>query len=129
MKDFNRSDRVAEQIKRELAHLIRTESRDPRFESLTITAVKVSRDLSRARVYLTSVKGEAASLDAVEAINKAANYFRFELKSRLLLRSIPQLQFLYDESIERGSRLTSLIEETVAKDVAQAAAETKNDPE
>ncbi len=127
MPEFNRSDRVAEQLKRELAQLIRYESRDPRFQSFTITATRVSRDLSKAKIYLTSPDGESGSADAVVAINKASNYFRFELKSRLMLRSIPQLQFLYDESVERGSRMTSLIESTVAKDKAQAAAEHKDD--
>ena len=107
--------------------MIRHESRDPRFHSFTITAARVTRDLSKAKVYLTSPDGESGSIDAVAAINKAANYFRFELKSRLLLRSIPQLQFLYDESIERGSRMTSLIESTVAKDKAHASPEPQDD--
>ncbi len=127
MKDFNRSDRVAEQLKRELANLIRNESRDPRFASFTITAVRVARDLSRAKIYLTSINGENNSADAVKAINKAANFFRHELKSRLLLRVIPQLHFVYDESIERASYMTNLIEKTVADDVAHASTELEKD--
>jgi len=123
VKDFNRSDRVAEQLKRELANLILNESRDPRFASFTITAVRVTRDLSRAKIYVTSVNGEDESAAAIKVINKAANYFRHELKSRLLLRVIPQLHFVYDESIERGSHLTTLIEKAVADDVAHAPAE------
>ncbi len=133
MKDFNRSDRVAEQLKRELANLIRNESRDPRFTSFTITAVHVTRDLSQGKIYLTSVNGEDKSADAVKAINKAANYFKHELKSRLLLRVIPQLHFVYDESIERASHITTLIEKTVADDETKAQPEDRpkpnNDPE
>ncbi|PCH62793.1 MAG: ribosome-binding factor A [Gammaproteobacteria bacterium] len=127
MKDFNRNDRVAEQLKRELSNLIRNESRDPRFASFTITAVRVTRDLIQAKIYLTSVNGEDESGPAVKAINKAANYFKHELKSRLLLRVIPQLHFVYDESIERASHMTTLIEETVANDVAKAQVESDVD--
>ncbi len=127
MKDFNRSDRVAEQLKRELSQLIRHESRDPRFQSFTVTAVRVSRDLSKSKVFLTSPEGEQESTEAVLAINKAANYFRYELKSRLLLRSIPQLEFLYDESVERGSRMTSLIEDTLAKDRARSTSSDEDE--
>lgn len=127
MKDFNRSDRVAEQLKRELANLIHNESRDPRFASFTITAVRMTRDLSHAKVYLTSVDGEQSSAGAVTAINKASNYFKHELKSRLLLRVIPQLHFVYDESIERASHMTNLIEKTIADDMAKAPADTESD--
>jgi len=129
VKDFNRSDRVAEQLKRELSNLIHNESRDPRFASFTITAVRMTRDLSHAKVYLTSIDGEDSSVGAVKAINKAANYFKHELKSRLLLRVIPQLHFVYDESIERASNMTNLIEKTVADDIAKAVPDAESETE
>lgn len=116
VKEHNRSDRVAEQLRRELALLIQTESGDPRFKSFTVSSVRVSRDLTQARVYLTSSQGAKASAEGLAAINKAANYFRFLLKDRMLLRIIPQLRFVYDESVDRGARLSALIDKVIRED-------------
>lgn len=115
-KEFSRTARVGSQMRRDLAELIRDRVRDPRLGMVTIQAVQVSRDLSHARVYYTLL-GEAAARKENQAIlDRSAAFLRGELGRRLRLRVVPQLQFVYDESVERGEYLDSLIESTMASD-------------
>ncbi len=125
-RDYQRSDRVADQIQRELAGLIRDALKDPRVPALTtISQVQVSRDLSLARVYVTiigSQPGEARDA-AVAALNRAAGFLRSRLAGQLSLRSVPQLRFAYDEVIERGNRLDDLIDEALRADRGESGAD------
>lgn len=107
-----RRARIADQIQRELAELIRTELRDPRIGMVTLTGVEVSRDQSHAKVFFT-VLPDAAAREASEGLARAAGYLRSCLAHRLTTRSVPELHFHYDDSVERGVRLTRLIEEAV----------------
>ena len=116
-RDFPRTRRVADQIQRELATLIRDEIRDPRVGSVTVSEVEVTRDMAHARVYMT-VLGAAAdeSETAAEVLNGAAGYLRRELGRRMKLRTVPALHFFHDTSFDRGAELTRLIDEAVADD-------------
>lgn len=115
-RDFPRTRRVGEQMQRELAALIRDEVKDPRVGMVTVLAVEVTRDLAHAKVFVT-VLGDAEARDAsLAALNKAAGFLRHELGQRMLTRTVPQLRFVYDESTERGSRLSALIDQAVASD-------------
>jgi ribosome-binding factor A len=115
-RDFPRTRRVGEQMQRELAALIRDEVKDPRVGMVTVSAVEVTRDLAHAKVFI-SMLGDAETRDAsLAALNKAAGFLRHELGQRMLTRTVPQLRFVYDESIERGSRLSALIDQAVASD-------------
>lgn len=108
-KDFERSRRVADVIQQEIVALIRHEVKDPRVEGLlTVTDVEVSSDLSQAKVYITQLDGDVH--EAVEALNNAAGFLRKELGRRVKLRIVPYLKFFYDESIERGASMASLIQ-------------------
>lgn len=108
-KEFQRSTRVAEQLQRELADIVRREIQDPRVALMTITAVRLSKDLSHAKV-LVSTLGEGQShSDLVATLQHAAGFLRHELGSRLRLRIIPELRFEYDESLERAATLEALI--------------------
>ena len=115
-REFSRSSRLAEQIQRDLAELIRLEVKDPRVGMVTITGVELSRDLSHARVFVTSLAGVHAADDSLRALRHAAGFLRRRLAQILTSRTVPQLQFVYDESIERGIRLTQLIDEAVKSD-------------
>ena len=114
-KDFSRTRRIGLQIQRDLADLIRSRIKDPRVGMVSVNAVKVTRDLSHAKVYITTLddNGRQQTLDILQ---KAAGFLRHELGQMMSIRNIPQLHFLYDESIEQGSRLESLIEEAVSSD-------------
>ena len=115
-KDSNRPLRVAELIKRELAVLIPQVLDDPRAHQATITYVAVSPDLKSARVYFTLLAGAAAAGPVQEMFSHAAGHLRHELAGRVALRVIPALRFYFDASIERGNRLTQLIERAVRED-------------
>ena len=114
-KDLSRVLRVADQIQRELATLIQNEMADPRLRLVTLTGVEVTRDYSHAKIFF-SVLNEAESAQlAREGLEHASGFLRSQLAGRIKLRVIPQLHFVYDESIERGVRLSKLIDEAVGK--------------
>ena len=115
-REFSRAARIADQIQRDLSELIRLEVKDPRVGMVTITAVEVSRDLSHARVFVTSLADQAAMQDSLRALHHAAGFLRSRLAHTLSLRTVPELQFVYDESVERGARLSRLIDEAVGQE-------------
>jgi ribosome-binding factor A len=115
-REFSRTDRVGSQIQRELAQLVRDELRDPRLGMITIQAVKVVRDFSHAKVYFTLLGGEMDRAETTKVLKDTAPFFRHELGHRLNIRSLPQLHFVYDESIEQGTHLSALIEQAVESD-------------
>ena len=107
-----RSARIADQIQRSLAELIRLEVRDPRVGLVTITGVELSRDHSHAKVFFTVLGGDSAP--ALEGLTRAAGFLRSELSRQLTTRKVPELHFAFDDSVERGVRLSRLIDEAVA---------------
>ena len=107
-KEFSRTRRVSELIRRELANIIATRLGDPRLSLVTITAVDVSKDLKYAKVFITQMNNSDAVL---EALNKASGFLRKELSSRVNMKVSPALRFSYDHSVERGMALSKLIEE------------------
>jgi ribosome-binding factor A len=111
-----RAQRVADQIQRELAPLLRDEVKDPRVGRVTVTAVEVSADLSHAKVFFTHLAGAEQAEEAVRALQHTAGFLRSELAHRLGLYTVPQLHFAYDDSIEEGLRLSQLIDAAVAAD-------------
>ena len=113
-KDYPRSRRIAEQIQRELADLIRTELKDPRVNSLvTVTDVEVTRDQAHAKVFFTLLGDADRIEETTDGLKRAAGFLRTQLAGRMKLRTIPQLDFRYDASVERGMKLTRLIDEAV----------------
>jgi ribosome-binding factor A len=120
-RDFSRTLRVAEQIQRELADLIRLEVKDPRVGMVTLTGVEVASDYGHAKVYFTLLGDAGQIVAAAEGLNRAAGFLRRELGRRIKLRTIPQLHFSHDESVERGMRLSSLIDAAVASDGSRKA--------
>lgn len=116
MKPSSRTRRVGEQIRRELADVIRAELRDPRLTLVSMTSVEVSRDLAYARIYVTSMGEPAERAEQVAELNRAAPLLRRELGRRMHIRIVPKLEFRYDEVVERASRLSALIDAAVAAD-------------
>ena len=108
--NFKRTDRISEMIQRQLAQIIQQEVHDPRVPGfITISAVKVTRDLSHAKVYFTVFNGDPVAAEAV--LTESASYLRSVLARTVTLRTVPQLHFIHDKSIEYGSRLSRLIDE------------------
>ncbi|MFJ1268407.1 30S ribosome-binding factor RbfA [Legionella lytica] len=109
-QNFKRTDRVAEMIQRKLAQIIPLEVKDPRLNGIvTISAVKVAADLAHAKVYFTVLNNDKKLVETI--LNAAASYLRSALARSITLRTVPQLHFVYDESIEYGQRLSRLIDE------------------
>lgn len=113
-KGYYRTDRIAEQIQRELAQLLRLELKDPRIGMITLTGVDVTRDYSHAKVFYTTLGGERKA--AQEGLEHASGFLRSQLAHAMKLRVMPQLHFIYDPSIEYGARLSRLINQAVADD-------------
>jgi ribosome-binding factor A len=127
-REYPRSRRVGDQIQRELAEVIRDELKDPRLGMVTVSGVDVSRDLAYAKVYFTVLGSEHGATETARVLNSAAAFLRRTLGHRMVIRSVPQLQFVHDESVERGARLSSLINEAVAADERKARGEGDGEP-
>ncbi|TNF37130.1 MAG: 30S ribosome-binding factor RbfA [Gammaproteobacteria bacterium] len=119
-KEFSRSQRMAEQIRRELAELVRDEIKDPRVHWVSFTEVRLSKDLTSAVIYFT-VMNDEESEQTKQALNAAAGFLRKQLAARLRSRIVPHLKFFYDDSIERGSSMEALIAKARAKDSDSSA--------
>jgi ribosome-binding factor A len=109
-----RPEKLGDLIQRELSDLLRRDLRDPRVGMVTITAVDVSPDLSHAKVFYTTLEATHVA-DAREGLARAAGFLRSQLARRIKLYTTPELRFVYDESVERGDRLSRLIDSTRAK--------------
>ncbi|TWH77385.1 ribosome-binding factor A [Azomonas agilis] len=119
-KEYSRTQRIGDQMQRELALLIQREIKDPRLGMVTLTAVEVSRDLGHAKVYITVMTAGADELQRIqqslEILQEAAGFLRMMLGKVMKVRTIPQLHFHYDASIRRGAELSALIERAVQED-------------
>ena len=113
--DYGREERVGAAMRRELSVLVRDELKDPRLGMVTIQEVRASRDLSHAKVYFT-VMDEASIKPTRQVLEKASAFLRRRLGERMVLRTVPQLQFVYDKSVAEGMRLSALIDEAVSRD-------------
>ena len=126
-KSFSRRDRVAEQIRREVAELIRTEVKDPRIGMVSITDVEVTADYSHAKVFFSTLAGSEHVTAVLTGLQKAAGFLRRELGKRISIHMTPQLHFVFDQSLERGADLSKLIQEAVAISHASQASEPTPD--
>ena len=112
-KEFSRSNRVAEQMRRELADLLQFEVKDPRIGMVTITEVEVTGDMEHAIIFYSAQKGTP---EIETGLEKSAGFLRTQIAKRMLLRKVPQLHFVYDSSIDYGMKMGKLIEEARASD-------------
>ncbi|PID47610.1 MAG: ribosome-binding factor A [Proteobacteria bacterium] len=113
--DFSRTDRIAEQIKRELAVLISNHVKDPRVGMVSILDVKVTKDLSQAKVYFDTLQVESHD-ECEKGLNRAAGFLRRELGRAIKLRLTPSLQFIYDDTELKANQLSHIIDQAVASD-------------
>jgi len=104
-----RPQRLGDLIQRDLSELIRLELRDPRVGMITITSVDVSPDMSHAKVFFTVLEKEKLQ-QTLEGLSRSAGFLRSQLAKRIKMYTTPGLRFAYDESVERGDRLSRLID-------------------
>lgn len=107
-----RISRIAEEIKREVAQMIRDEIKDPRVTGLiSVTQVEVTNDLSIAKIYISLLADEEKRKSCLQGLEKASGYIRTELGKRLKLRFTPELVFKMDESIAYGAKISKILAE------------------
>lgn len=107
-RSFTRTDRVSAQLRRELGVLVQEATRDRGLPMASVSDVEVARDLAHAKVFVTVLQPERA-VEAVKALRALAPEFRARLGRMLRMRTIPELHFHYDESIDRGERIDKLL--------------------
>jgi ribosome-binding factor A len=113
-RSTGRAQKLGDLIQRELSELLQRELRDPRVGMVTITSVDVSPDFSHAKVFYTTLNPEHVP-EAGKGLQRAAGFLRSQLAKRIKLYTTPELRFEYDESVERGDRLSRLIDSTREK--------------
>jgi ribosome-binding factor A len=111
MSQGSRPDRVADQIRSELAMLLAREIHDPGIGFVTITRVQMTPDLQQARVFYTALGDDKARQNSGRAIDRASSFLRRQIGSRLRLKRVPELTFIYDESIAGQDRIERLLNE------------------
>lgn len=105
-----KGERVASAIVQELGNILLTEVNDEDLKNVTITYATVTNDLSFAKVYFTTLDDEKRD-KVIKDMNNASTYFRTELAKRIDIRHMPEIRFVYDESIEYGTKIEKIIEE------------------
>ena len=114
-REFSRSQRMAEQLRRELAEIIQDEIKDPRVGFISFTEVRMSRDLSHAVIYCSVLNSEQLE-ESIEILNSAVGFIRKSIGRRIRVRIVPTLKFVADESIIRGAAMDELISEAIKSD-------------
>ena len=128
-KDYSRTQRLGEQIKRDLAKMLQFQVKDPRLGIVTLNAIKVAPDLGYADIYFTVMKpgmveADDATVKETEAVLKdMAGFLRTELSQVMTTRITPYLRFHYDIVLERGHKLTNLINKAVSEDKSRSGDE------
>ena len=107
-----RPQRLGDLIQREVSELIRLELRDPRVGMITITSVDVSPDITHAKIFFTVLEKEKLP-ETLEGLKRSAGFLRAQLAKRIKMYTTPELRFVYDESVERGDRLSQLIDSVI----------------
>lgn len=117
---MDRTDRISEEIKKELSDLIRNHIKDPRLpEFVSVMAVRVSKDLRYARVYISVLGDDEKKKGAIAALSSAAGFIRHEIGKRINIRFTPEFSFHLDDSIEKGLHVSRLIDETMGRSRGQ----------
>ena len=109
MSQGSRPDRVADQIRSEVASMLARDVHDPGIGFVTITRVHVTPDLQHARIHYTALGNEKARANTAKALGRASAFLRRQIGSRLRLRRVPDIEFRYDESIEGQDRIEQLL--------------------
>ncbi|RZZ90563.1 30S ribosome-binding factor RbfA [Pseudoxanthomonas winnipegensis] len=109
-KSFHRTDRVSAQLRRELGTLVHEAMREHGLPSVSVSDVEVTRDLAHAKVFVTALMPER-STEAVKGLKELAPQIRYALARAVKMRHVPELHFHYDDSVDRGERIETLLRE------------------
>ena len=120
-REFKRSDRVAQELKKEVAVILQREVKDPRIGMVTVSDVEVSRDLAYAKIFVTFLfdNDQEAINQGMKGLEKASPYIRSLVGKSMRLRIVPELRFIYDESLVEGMRMSNLVSNVIREDEAK----------
>ncbi|TCP92035.1 ribosome-binding factor A [Cricetibacter osteomyelitidis] len=120
-REFKRSDRVAQELKKEIAVILQREVKDPRIGMVTVSDVDLSGDLAYAKVFVTFLfdSDELAVQNGMKALEKAAPYIRSLVGKAMRLRIVPEIRFFYDSSLIDGMRMSNLVTNVIRRDEAR----------
>lgn len=123
-KEFSRTQRVAQEMQKEIAIIIQREVKDPRIGMATVSGVEVSRDLAYAKVFVTFLNDNEPEQvkTAVKALQDASGFIRMLLGKAMRLRVVPELTFSYDNSLVEGMRMSNLVTNVVRHDAERRSA-------
>lgn len=127
-KEFSRSQRVAQEMQKDIAIILQREIKDPRIGMATVSGIEISRDLAYAKVYVTFLNVLAENHDpdqesnSIKALQDAAGYIRTLLSKAMRLRVVPELRFVYDTSLVEGMRMSNLVTNVVKNDAERRCA-------
>ncbi|MFQ1048518.1 30S ribosome-binding factor RbfA [Avibacterium paragallinarum] len=130
-REFKRSDRVAQELQKEIAVILQREVKDPRIGMVTVSDVEVSRDLAYAKVFVTFLFDQDESIieSGMQGLEKASTYIRSLLAKAMRLRIVPELRFIYDQSLVEGMRMSNLVSEVIRDDEKRYQSEQENSQE
>ncbi|AYA41302.1 30S ribosome-binding factor RbfA [Xenorhabdus nematophila] len=134
-RDFSRTQRVAQEMQKEIAIILQREIKDPRIGMATVSGVEVSRDLAYAKVFVTFlnvlVEGHDSDQvkEGIKALNDASGFIRSLLGKAMRLRIVPELTFSYDSSLVEGMRMSNLVSNVVKNDEQRRASADHNEEE
>ncbi|GLX83557.1 30S ribosome-binding factor RbfA [Thalassotalea eurytherma] len=129
-REFARTDRVGQEIQKEVAMIIQREVKDPRLGMVTVNAVEVTRDLAYAKVYVTFLTiGDQTEAESETILNEASGFIRSLLAKRIKARIMPELRFVYDSSMAEGVRMTSLVDKAVEEDIRRSGKDLSTEGE
>jgi ribosome-binding factor A len=115
-REFSRNERLGNQVLRTLNELLRFETKDPRLELVSLTAVDLSRDLSVAQVFFSMLDPNADPAPVKEGLDRASGFLRGRLGREIKIRHVPELRFVHDDSAAEGQRISDLIEHALKND-------------
>ncbi|KGQ30635.1 ribosome-binding factor A [Gallibacterium genomosp. 2] len=120
-REFSRAQRVAQEIKKEIAVILQREVKDPRIGMVTVSDVEVSKDLAYAKIFVTFLfdEDEQQIEQGMEGLHNASPYIRSLLGKAMRLRIVPELRFVYDNSLVEGMKMSNLVTEVINRDKAK----------
>lgn len=107
-REFSRADRVSAQLRRDIALLVHEAVRSHALPSVSVSDVKVNKEIDSATVFVTALMAEQAS-PAVKRLNEMAKEIRIELSRMIRMRRVPEIRFEYDDSLDRAERIDTLL--------------------
>lgn len=125
-RDFKRSDRIAALLRREVGTLVHAQVREHGLPSVSVSDVEVTRDFDVATVWVTALISEQSG-EAIEALNGMTGELRHQLAGRVLMRRVPELRFKYDDSVDKGERIDSLLRGALGPETPDSESESDDE--